>query len=229
MGTWGVTPADSFMQQYRAAVQRLLQQRKLSMRQLGEIAWGLAQLQDTDTAAIMTDVLEGAELLLAAPLHVSSSSGTASHAGMADLIWAVAKLQHHPGHAFLASFEAASQRLLETFTPHELAQIVWAFARLAWQPDEPWKELFLQAVQVCGNSTMHTFFPAVLSLLCSAPVMSQLHCDVLVWMLHLLGDTGVRIVAVTCTWQQPCIPGPCVGAFIRRAHQQGLMLPCRSA
>ena len=48
----------------------------------------------------------------------------------------------------MAAYEAASQQLLRSFSPHELAQVVWAFARLPYQPSEAWRGIFLEAVQV---------------------------------------------------------------------------------
>jgi hypothetical protein len=123
------------------------------MQHLGEIAWGLAQLQDSNAAQLMAELLEGAAYIMAASQPAgtaadSSSSAVLSRAGMADLVWAVAKLQIHPGKTWMAAYEAASQQLLRSFMPHELAQVVWAFARLPYKPSEAWRGIFLEAVQV---------------------------------------------------------------------------------
>jgi hypothetical protein len=160
LGTWQYAPANAFMQAFHAATSQQLQQQVLSMRHLGEIAWGLAQLQDSNAAQLMAELLEAAAQLMSASEPSSSTAGAAadsrstssstalSRAGMADLVWAVAKLQIHPGKTWMAAYEAASLQLLRTFTPHELAQVVWAFARLPYQPSEAWRGVFLEAVQV---------------------------------------------------------------------------------
>ncbi|WIA08946.1 hypothetical protein OEZ85_008363 [Tetradesmus obliquus] len=161
LGTWQYAPAGAFMQAFHAATSQKLQQQALSMRHLGEITWGLAQLQDSDAAQLMGELLEAAAHIMAASQPASSPAGTApdsssnsssnsaalSCAGMADLVWAVAKLQIHPGKTWMAAYEAASQQLLRSFSPHELAQVVWAFARLPYQPSEAWRGIFLEAVQ----------------------------------------------------------------------------------
>jgi hypothetical protein len=160
LGTWQYAPPHAFMQAFHAATSQQLQQQALSMQHLGEIAWSLAQLQDSNAAQLMGELLEAAAHIMAAsrppastsaatPANSSSSSSTAlSRAGMADLVWAVAKLQIHPGKTWMAAYEAASQQLLPSFTPHELAQVVWAFARLPHKPGDAWRVLFLAAVQV---------------------------------------------------------------------------------
>jgi hypothetical protein len=152
LGTWQFSPPNAFMQAFHAATSQQLQQQGLSMQHLGEIAWSLAQLQDSNAAQLMGELLEAAAYIMAAskpvPSNSSSSSAALSRAGMADLVWAVAKLQIHPGKTWMVAYEAASQQLLPSFTPHELAQVVWAFARLPYQPGDAWRGLFLQAVQV---------------------------------------------------------------------------------
>jgi hypothetical protein len=155
LGTWQYAPPNSFMQAFHAATSQQLQQQALSMQHLGEIAWSLAQLQDSNAAQLMGELLEAAAHIMTTPANRSSSSSNnssssaaLSRAGMADLVWAVAKLQIHPGKTWMVAYEAASQQLLPSFTPHELAQVVWAFARLPYQPGDAWRGLFLQAVQV---------------------------------------------------------------------------------
>lgn len=151
-GSWSFTPPEHFMQAYHAATRQHIQQQKLALRHLADIAWGLAQLQNP-SHPLLAEVLEaaGADLVLSRRSHLSNSSpGCAAElpSSLADLIWAVAKLQLQPDHAWLGSFEATSQAVLEAFTPHQLAQVVWAFARLPWQPGQLWLDTYLEAVQL---------------------------------------------------------------------------------
>eukprot|EP00878_Enallax_costatus_P006523 GHUV01006840.1.p1 GENE.GHUV01006840.1~~GHUV01006840.1.p1 ORF type:complete len:358 (+),score=138.67 GHUV01006840.1:1-1074(+) len=155
-GSWSFTPPEHFMQAYHAATRQQIQQQKLGLRHLADIAWGLAQLQNP-RQPLLDEVLAAAGAAMATSRHTHSSSGGSSSGGessaklpdaLADLIWAIAKLQLMPDHAWLSSFEATSQAVLETFTPHQLAQVVWGFARLPWQPGQSWMDAYLEAVQL---------------------------------------------------------------------------------
>jgi hypothetical protein len=177
LGTWQYAPSNAFSQAFHAATSQQLQQQALSMRHIGEIAWSLAQLQDSSAAQLMGELLEAAAHIMAAgqpaaPANSSGSSSAAlSRAGMADLVWAVAKLQIHPGKTWMAAYEAASQQLLPSFTPHELAQVVWAFARLPYQPGDAWRGLFLEAVQV--RQLLGCMFFCTLALHCTCKLSAR--------------------------------------------------------
>lgn len=145
LGSWCFTPPEAFMQAYHAAMQQQLQRNKLGLRHLADMAWGLAQLQNP-RQPLLDDVFTAAGDVMTQ--QASNHDGYPLQAApLADLIWAMAKLQMTPDSAWLSSFSEASQLALHTFTPHQLAQTVWAFARLPWQPGEQWMQVFLTAVQ----------------------------------------------------------------------------------
>ena len=73
----------------------------------------------------------------------------------ANVVWALARLGHHPGHARLAS--AASAALLdlqhpkgEPPTAQALSSMMWAFATLRFHPGDAWLEAAVDAIVSAG-------------------------------------------------------------------------------
>lgn len=65
---------------------------------------------------------------------------------MADLAWAIARLQHRPlDDAWLPTFFAATAPRLRAFAPDQAARTLWALARLGAVPPAGWVEAFLEA------------------------------------------------------------------------------------
>lgn len=154
LGSWSYPPPLRFMAEYTAEVRARLRVRTLGLREIADVTWALAQLEqggepllgellDAAGAALGDDALAAA----AAP-GVQHRPLLSSPGALADLIWGVAKLGASPDNAWLCSFAAASAAALPSFAPRQLAQLVWAFARLPYTPEPAWVDVFLAAVQV---------------------------------------------------------------------------------
>jgi len=101
LGQWGFTASKSFMQQFHAAAQQHLQHKQLSSRNIASMVWALAQLNNPQQP-LLEELLQAAGSMLAADVHrgqqlQQQTCDPQLPSSLADLVWAVAKLQHHPG------------------------------------------------------------------------------------------------------------------------------------
>jgi hypothetical protein len=63
---------------------------------------------------------------------------TTRPSALAHCGWAVAKLRHDPGPAWLSRYLAACMQALPVFSALDCAACCWALARWGFQPASPW-------------------------------------------------------------------------------------------
>jgi hypothetical protein len=93
---------------------------ELSDRELANLLWGFAVLGQTNSWVL--DPL----------LEHSSAGGFAGYSAgsMHLLVWSLGKLSHTPSAAWLDAFLTGAQSHFFRFGPTELANIIWALAKL---------------------------------------------------------------------------------------------------
>ncbi|KAF8072851.1 hypothetical protein HT031_000511 [Scenedesmus sp. PABB004] len=153
LAAWAYAPPPAFMAALTAATRAALAGGTLRLSHVAQLAWSLAQLQ-APAQPLLDDLVAAAGAMLRDDaLHELRANDGADAAGvcpvaLADLLWALVKLEHAPGAAWLDAFAAAARPRLHAFTPPQLAQLVWAVARTPhWAPEREWMLDFLNAVQ----------------------------------------------------------------------------------
>jgi hypothetical protein len=149
LGSWGFTPRAPFLQQLHGAVRRRLADRELSLRNMADMTWALAQL-NSPCKPLLDDLLAGAHTALgaagagnrsvpAAALQPasSSSSSSSSHKGAAASSSSgggSAQPRTHP--------QQQVQDAHGGVCPGALADLLWSVAKLQCDVSPRWLALF---------------------------------------------------------------------------------------
>ncbi|KAI8469390.1 MAG: hypothetical protein J3K34DRAFT_522166 [Monoraphidium minutum] len=137
LASWGFHPGPGLLAAVEGAALGIIAARGFSGRQLAELAWAYAQLS-LPRGPVLAAVLSESEALML--------EGTCPPEAMADLLWAMARLQHAPLEPrWLSAFYAASAPRLREFDAQQMARAAWALARLGAAPPAAWVDGFLAA------------------------------------------------------------------------------------
>lgn len=67
---------------------------------------------------------------------------------LVTLLWSLAKLHHQPGHEWLQIFCEAVESQLPRLMGSQLAQLLYGFAQLQWEPPAGLMQAYLDKVSV---------------------------------------------------------------------------------
>jgi hypothetical protein len=94
-------------------------------------------------------------LLEAATLAATNSIDSFTPQGIANMLWAFAKLDLTPSAQLLAAASLAATNSIDSFTPQNIANMLWAFAKLDLTPSAK----LLEAATLAATNSIDSFTP----------------------------------------------------------------------